>query len=103
MRRLFSSLVLSPGIAVCNWLPLTVLQWAVCCSGAINLEELQSLLSNSIMIRRLKKDVLTQLPAKQRQKITFHLKDSDSKKALFRSVILLIENLISQAQTDMSL
>jgi len=53
----------------------------VCCSGAVNLEELQSSLTTSIMIRRLKKDVLTQLPAKQRQKITFHLKDSDIKKA----------------------
>ena len=52
------------------------------CSGAINLEELQSLLMKSVMIRRLKKDVLTQLPAKQRQKITFHLKDSDIKKAV---------------------
>jgi len=51
------------------------------CSGAVNLEELQSLLTQTVMIRRLKKDVLTQLPAKQRQKITFHLKDSDVKKA----------------------
>jgi len=56
-------------------------------SGAVNLEELQSLLSKSLMIRRLKKDVLTQLPAKQRQKITFHLKDSDVKKASFSVLI----------------
>ena len=32
------------------------------------------------MIRRLKKDVLTQLPPKQRQKIPFKLKESDIKK-----------------------
>ena len=31
------------------------------------------------MIRRLKKDVLTQLPPKQRQKIPFELKDSKIK------------------------
>ena len=60
------------------------------CSGAVNLEELQSLLTGSVMIRRLKKDVLTQLPAKQRQKITFYLKDSDVKKAIFLFVIGLI-------------
>jgi len=63
--------------------------WLLMCSGAVNLEELQSLLSKSLMIRRLKKDVLTQLPAKQRQKITFHLKDSDIKKACQRSVLLV--------------
>ena len=34
------------------------------------------------MIRRLKKDVLTQLPPKQRQRIPFEIKDSDLKKEL---------------------
>lgn len=38
-------------------------------SGAANLNELQEKLRSSIMVRRLKKDVLTELPAKQRQVI----------------------------------
>ena len=38
-------------------------------SGASNLEELQTKLRTSIMIRRLKKDVLKELPAKRRQVI----------------------------------
>lgn len=38
-------------------------------SGASNLDELQDRLRASIMVRRLKKDVLTELPAKRRQVI----------------------------------
>jgi SWI/SNF-related matrix-associated actin-dependent regulator 1 of chromatin subfamily A len=38
-------------------------------SGASNLPELQDKLRSSVMIRRLKKDVLTELPAKRRQVI----------------------------------
>jgi SWI/SNF-related matrix-associated actin-dependent regulator 1 of chromatin subfamily A len=38
-------------------------------SGASNVEELQDRLRSTIMVRRLKKDVLTELPAKRRQVI----------------------------------
>jgi SWI/SNF-related matrix-associated actin-dependent regulator 1 of chromatin subfamily A len=43
--------------------------WGWDFSGAANLDELQDRLRSSIMVRRLKKDVLTELPAKRRQVI----------------------------------
>ncbi|XP_025871341.2 DNA annealing helicase and endonuclease ZRANB3 isoform X1 [Vulpes vulpes] len=51
-------------------------QWD--CRGASNLNELHQLLSN-IMIRRLKNDVLTQLPPKVRQRIPFDLPSAAAK------------------------
>ncbi|NXX91072.1 ZRAB3 endonuclease, partial [Centropus bengalensis] len=48
------------------------------CRGASNLEELHELLSE-IMIRRLKNDVLTQLPPKVRQRIPFDLPQAAAK------------------------
>ncbi|XP_069116128.1 DNA annealing helicase and endonuclease ZRANB3-like isoform X2 [Argopecten irradians] len=50
-----------------------------CVDGASNLEDLAKRLSNMLMIRRLKNDVLTQLPPKQRQRVLFQLKDSEIK------------------------
>lgn len=44
-------------------------QWGWDLSGASNLDELQRKLRSSVLIRRLKKDVLTELPAKRRQVI----------------------------------
>ena len=49
--------------------------------GAKNLEELYTLLRSSIMIRRLKADVLSELPRKRRQQIFLSL-DATSKKKL---------------------
>lgn len=43
--------------------------WGYDVKGASNLDELQDLLRSTCMIRRLKKDVLTELPPKQRQVI----------------------------------
>jgi SWI/SNF-related matrix-associated actin-dependent regulator 1 of chromatin subfamily A len=43
--------------------------WGVDVSGASNLGELQERLRSTCMVRRLKKDVLTELPAKRRQLI----------------------------------
>lgn len=48
-------------------------QWGWDFSGASNLSELQTELRSSCMIRRLKKDVLTELPAKRRQIIEIEL------------------------------
>uniref|UniRef100_A0A8C3XJD0 Zinc finger RANBP2-type containing 3 n=1 Tax=Chelydra serpentina TaxID=8475 RepID=A0A8C3XJD0_CHESE len=48
------------------------------CRGASNLDELHQLLSN-IMIRRLKNEVLTQLPPKIRQRIPFDLPKAAAK------------------------
>ncbi|EDO49581.1 predicted protein, partial [Nematostella vectensis] len=44
-------------------------RWGWDYSGASNMEELQLVLEQSIMIRRLKKDVLHQLPSKRRQMV----------------------------------
>ena len=52
-------------------------------SGASNLNELQEKLRTSIMIRRLKKDVLTELPAKRRTLIPIEVNDGDKESETF--------------------
>ncbi len=51
-------------------------------SGASNLNEFQERLRSAVMIRRLKKDVLTELPAKTRQLILIAADTTDQRKAL---------------------
>ncbi|KAK9080077.1 hypothetical protein SSX86_001752 [Deinandra increscens subsp. villosa] len=53
--------------------------------GASNHEELHNLIKATVMIRRLKKDVLSELPVKRRQQIFLDLADKDMKQinALF--------------------
>lgn len=51
-------------------------------SGASNLDELQRRLRETIMVRRLKADVLTELPAKIRQVIELEPDKSDQNKAV---------------------
>ena len=41
--------------------------------GASNCEELHALMKSTIMVRRLKKDVLSELPLKRRQQVLPHL------------------------------
>ncbi|NXB41979.1 ZRAB3 endonuclease, partial [Leucopsar rothschildi] len=71
-------------------------QWD--CRGASNLDELHQLLSE-IMIRRLKKDVLTQLPPKVRQRIPFDLPQAAAKNlnATFAEWEKLMRSLSSDA------
>ncbi|XP_027330343.1 SWI/SNF-related matrix-associated actin-dependent regulator of chromatin subfamily A-like protein 1 isoform X2 [Abrus precatorius] len=56
--------------------------------GASNHEELHNLMKATVMIRRLKKDVLSQLPVKRRQQVFLDLSDKDLKQinALFREL-----------------
>ncbi|KAL4579183.1 hypothetical protein LXL04_015320 [Taraxacum kok-saghyz] len=56
--------------------------------GTSNHEELHNLMKATLMIRRLKKDVLTELPVKRRQQVFLDLADKDMKQinALFREL-----------------
>jgi SWI/SNF-related matrix-associated actin-dependent regulator 1 of chromatin subfamily A len=49
--------------------------WGLDTSGAANLRELHEILSDNIMIRRLKRDVLHELPAKQRLVVPMPMSD----------------------------
>jgi hypothetical protein len=58
-------------------------------TGCSNPEELHALIASNVMVRRLKKDVLTQLPPKQRQQVWLagdHLPGKDKLVGLFRQV-----------------
>ncbi|XP_065853070.1 uncharacterized protein [Euphorbia lathyris] len=56
--------------------------------GASNHEELHNLMKATVMIRRLKRDVLSELPVKRRQQVFLDLSEKDMKKvnALFREL-----------------
>ncbi|GFQ05478.1 DNA annealing helicase and endonuclease zranb3 [Phtheirospermum japonicum] len=56
--------------------------------GASNHEELHNLMKATLMIRRLKKDVLSELPVKRRQQVFLELSEGDMKQinALFREL-----------------
>ncbi|WOL10504.1 SWI/SNF-related matrix-associated actin-dependent regulator of chromatin [Canna indica] len=63
--------------------------------GASNHEELHSLMKATVMIRRLKKDVLTQLPVKRRQQVFLDLNEKDLKqiRILFRELEVVKMNI----------
>ncbi|RCV14180.1 hypothetical protein SEVIR_2G417000v4 [Setaria viridis] len=73
--------------------------------GASNHEELHNLMKATVMIRRLKKDVLSQLPVKRRQQIFLDLSEKDVKyvRALFHELETLkikIESADSKEMID---
>ena len=51
-------------------------------NGASNLDELQAKLRSTIMIRRLKEEVLTELPPKQRQVIVLPVENAGARRAI---------------------
>lgn len=69
--------------------------------GACNHEELHALMKKTVMIRRLKKDVLSQLPLKRRQQIFLSLEDKGLKqmRALF-SELRAIRSDIKVCKSD---
>ena len=64
-------------------------RWGRDVSGSSNLDELQTILREKIMVRRLKKDVLTDLPAKIRQSIVLDAESREEKAAIKREIEIL--------------
>ncbi|KAL3656112.1 hypothetical protein CASFOL_000508 [Castilleja foliolosa] len=65
--------------------------------GASNHEELHNLMKATLMIRRLKKDVLSELPVKRRQQVFLELCEGDMKQinALFRELEVVKRKITS--------
>lgn len=68
-------------------------------NGASNLKELQTILREKLMVRRLKKDVLTELPAKRRQILPWQPETREEKEALKAEIEAI--KAAKKAKTDM--
>lgn len=68
--------------------------------GASHLDELHRKLVENIMVRRLKKNVLTQLPAKRRQKIMFEIPHSSCYKKELDSCQKELKNVLQKLSNE---
>jgi SWI/SNF-related matrix-associated actin-dependent regulator 1 of chromatin subfamily A len=69
-------------------------------NGASNLEELQQKLREQVMVRRLKADVLTELPPKRRQVVLWDPADVKGGAAALRAEAKRREELLAEASND---
>ncbi|KAJ8004397.1 hypothetical protein DPEC_G00135290 [Dallia pectoralis] len=74
------------------------LQWGWDYSGSSNLVELKLVLEKSLMLRRLKSDVLSQLPAKQRKVVTV---TTDGVNSRTKSALAAAARQLAQGQNKM--
>ena len=72
-------------------------------SGSSNLEELQTILRETVMVRRLKKDVLTDLPAKRRQIIVIPANGASSAVSAENAAIVRHEAALAKAKAEVML
>ena len=77
-------------------------QWGWDFSGSSNLGELQNILRRTVMVRRLKEDVLTDLPAKRRQVIPIPLNGYSEQVRKEKDLEDQYADEIAQAQNDMA-
>lgn len=77
--------------------------WGYDASGASNLDELNARLRETVMVRRLKADVLTELPAKRRQVVTIDIDDEATKAIVDREIAIheRTEEAIAAAHYEM--
>jgi SWI/SNF-related matrix-associated actin-dependent regulator 1 of chromatin subfamily A len=73
-------------------------------SGASRLDELNARLRETVMVRRLKAEVLTELPAKRRQIVTLDVEDEETRALVEREVETYerTEKAIAAAAADMA-
>ena len=84
-----------------EWVTSTKQAWVV--DGASRLEELQERLRSTVMIRRLKEDVLKELPAKRRQVIVLPPNGAGALVEAEAKAFTSHEDHIAQAEAEMAL